>query len=134
MILTLAQVEAAILWQQMWQLGTGKASVVMFYRRIFWTGKPQRWFTIATITVLLLISLWTVIFFFILLFACGTHFSGFWTTLIAHEMDCAGSNVKQMALSITDFVIDILIIILPLPIVRSLLLHVDSLPSSIKTD
>ncbi|KAF2661087.1 hypothetical protein K491DRAFT_674375 [Lophiostoma macrostomum CBS 122681] len=114
------KMEYGILWQQMWQLGFAKASVLMFYRRIFASGKPALWFTVSTIGLLVLVGLWTVAFFFTILFDCGTHFSAKWTTVIALLEHCHGENEGQMAMSICDFSIDLFIIVLPFPIIWNL--------------
>ena len=88
----------------------------MFYRRIFNDGKI-RWFNILTIALLALVGIWTVAFFFTFLFACGTHFSAKWTTVVALTKYCHGSQDGQMAMAIADFVIDVFIILLPIPMV-----------------
>lgn len=114
-VLTRIQLEQATIWMR--QLGCAKASVVMFYRRVFTAGKLRRWFQVATITLIVVIALWALIFFFLMLFACGTNFSANWTTVIALEEHCPQSPHWQMSLAICDFGIDMFIITLPLPIV-----------------
>ena len=130
-VLINSQLEQAIFWQQVWQLGCAKASVIMFYRRIFNVGKPKRWFQICTIALLTLVVLWTVAFFFTLLFDCGTNFSANWTTVIALEKECTVSQQGHMAMVICDFLIDMPIICLPFPLVRRpyvlLVLHISDI-------
>lgn len=116
-MLTTIQLEQATIWIQIWQLGCAKASVVMFYRRVFSAGKLRHWFQVATITLVVAIALWTLIFFFLMLFACGTNFSANWTTIVALEENCAQSPHWQMSLAICDFGVDMFIITLPLPMV-----------------
>ena len=95
-----------------------KLSFVMFYRRIFCTGQ-RTLFSIATVTVSVLIVLWTIIFFFLFVFYCGTNTWAEWTNVIDLEEYCPHGTDYQMGLAISDFIIDLIVIAMPIPLVRA---------------
>ena len=113
------QTETALQWLQILSLGCIKASVLFFYRRIFCTGHPRDWFSVLNTSLLWLVALWTVAFFFDFVFSCSTHVNAMWSTVLALEEYCKGSTKGQMAFAITDFMTDFFIICLPIPMVCS---------------
>lgn len=98
-------------------LGPTKLSVLLFYRRIF-QGKI---FDIASWTLIILVSIWTIAFFFTNLFVClpvvpwnvpgATVFAG---------GECMQATEMFLAQSYADFSLDFLILILPLPLIAKL--------------
>ena len=67
--------------------------------------------------------MWTVAFFFADLFACGTTFSHFWGSPL-DLTTCITTEEFTWALSISDLIMDILIIIIPIPLVSLQAHHV----------
>ena len=108
-------------------LGCIKLSILFFYRRVF----CGRAFNILSLAFISLVTLWTLSFFFLQLFDCGTHFNVNWGR-VSDLQKCLGSFKQLLAFPISDVVIDILIMILPLPLVRivmgSLILSVLTAP------
>jgi hypothetical protein len=96
-------------------LGTAKLSVIFFYRRIF-RGKI---FDVCSIGLIGIVCAWTVSFFFAILFECGTNFWALFSTLNDFLMHCSNETVFLKVLSISDVIIDGLILALPVPIVSS---------------
>ena len=94
-----------------------KLSVLFFYRRVFCTGHQVQWFNIATIVTMVIVFCWLVAFQFLAGFECGTHFSALWDG--TYEKYCSISFPYLYGLAISDFLLDIWILIMPIPIVCS---------------
>lgn len=92
--------------------GLVKLSILYFYRRVF----TSRTFNILSTVLIMLVSVWTVGFFFAYMFRCGTKFWALWALwaplmyLIEH---CYDSKPFFYALGISDVVTDGLILSLP---------------------
>jgi hypothetical protein len=93
-------------------LGFIKLSILFFYRRIF----RGRTFDILSWTLITLVVLWTLGFFLVQVFDCRTHFSTNWGTL-ADLQKCLSSFKQLLACSISDFIMDLFILVLPIPLV-----------------
>ena len=89
----------------------------MFYRRIFCTGQ-KTWLSISTAIMGILIVLWTITFFFLFLFYCGSHVSKEWSTVVDLITYCPHGLDRQTALGISDSIMDVFIIGLPIPAVN----------------
>ena len=89
----------------------------MFYRRIFCTGQ-KTWLSISTTIMGILIVLWTITFFFLFLFYCGSHVSKEWSTVVDLITYCPHGLDDQRALGISDSIMDVFIIGLPIPAVN----------------
>lgn len=90
-----------------------KISCMLFYHRIFRTASSVANFLIYAIIGL--ISIWGVGFFFSFLFACNMHFDFFWTNL-ENQLKCpADFNKINLSLSVSDVMMDFLILIFPIP-------------------
>lgn len=89
----------------------------MFYRRIFCTGQ-KTWLSISTAIMGVLIVLWTITFFFLFLFYCGSHMSKEWSTVVNLITYCPHGLDDQKALGISDSIMDVFIIGLPIPAVN----------------
>lgn len=97
-------------------LGLVKSSFILLYRRIF-TRKSAPRFNMVSLGVLALIISWTVAFFFALVFICGTDFSAYWTSTTVERARCVDTNILHNAFAISDPITDIIVILLPLPMV-----------------
>ena len=111
------QIEYALQLMQIVALGLVKLSFLFFYRRIFVTGvsKTSKWFSRVTWGLIILISVWTIGFFFALLFSCKGHWSAFWSSVVDLATQCVKTLNLEMALATTDFATDVIIMILPIP-------------------
>ena len=114
--LTVAQVEYAVQLMQPLALGCIKASFIMFYRRIFCTGQ-RNWFSIYTIVMLVLILIWSIAFCFVFIFRCGNDFSASWGTVEDLIVYCPTAFASQEAFAISDFIMDVMVILAPVPLV-----------------
>ena len=100
---------------QMPAFGLVKLSVLFFYRRIF-RGKA---FDICTKIMIGLVCIWTISFFFVVMFQCGTKFFALWSNLFNNFTYCLDDLVFLKSNSISDIVTDVLILAIPAPMVRS---------------
>lgn len=103
---------------QDFSFGLAKLSVLFFYRRIFSTPV----FKGLTTTLMAIVSIWSVGFFFAYLFRCGTNFWALWAPLEDLIKYCYTSTPMFYALGISDVVTDVLILILPFFWVRAFIL------------
>jgi hypothetical protein len=55
-----------------------------------------------------------ICFFFLLLFLCGTDFAAYWTSSVTEDTDCLPTAPVHMGYAISDAVMDIVIILLPI--------------------
>lgn len=95
--------------------GLIKLSTIFLYRRIFMVMKHRR-FDIASIVVAAICTLWTIAFFFATIFGCGTHVEYAWGSL-GQIMSC-NTNARLDGMMISDLITDIMVWILPIPVVR----------------
>ena len=102
-------------------LGFGfiKLSIAFFYRRLFVTAR-QTLFDRATKIAIIIVLLWTVSFFFGLLFSCGTHISANWGSVQDQVLYCGAAVNLGNAMVVSDLITDVMILCLPLPVVSSL--------------
>ena len=94
--------------------GLIKLSAVLFYRRIFVVNKRTTFDHITKASVAVVI-LWTVAFFLATIFGCGKHFTYPWSPLI--DIGKCNTNMRLDALMISDLITDILVWLLPIPVV-----------------
>ncbi|KAI1291170.1 hypothetical protein F5Y03DRAFT_403608 [Xylaria venustula] len=90
--------------------GLAKLSILYFYRRIF-SSKP---FKIITSTLIVIVGIWSVGFFFAYLFRCGTNFWALWAPLEYLIKYCYDSKPLFYTLAISDVITDFVILSLPL--------------------
>lgn len=102
---------------QVLALGAVKLSFVFLFRRIFVVNKSSN-FAVATLTMIIIISVWTVAFFFAFLFACGKKFSAWWSPYFRTE--CIGLDFEN-GFALSDFLMDVLILSMPLSMVSAYL-------------
>ncbi|KAI1379043.1 hypothetical protein F4677DRAFT_410388 [Hypoxylon crocopeplum] len=97
-------------------LGCIKGSFLFFYVRIFATNKKS-WVSITLTTMIAVVVAWTLAFFFAVLFECGTYFEALWTSpkdILAH---CVKTTDLGFGLAVSDFIVDVLIIVFPIPLI-----------------
>ncbi|KAI1142950.1 hypothetical protein F5Y05DRAFT_137255 [Hypoxylon sp. FL0543] len=98
-------------------LGCVKAAFLFFYRRIFSVNKKTDIFLIGMIV---LVALWTVGFFFTVVFECGANF---WAILSPQSTakslttHCIKTMDLALAFGISDFTTDLIIICIPIPLI-----------------
>ena len=101
---------------QVWALGLLKLSVVFFYRRIFCTSKTSRRTTLINI-VAGVIVMWTLGFFFAVLFSCRTNWYAHWGSVLDRNSKCVKTKPLLTGYATSDFLMDAFILILPIPMV-----------------
>ncbi|KAI0196401.1 hypothetical protein F4808DRAFT_439944 [Astrocystis sublimbata] len=90
-----------------------KLSALFFYRRIFCAGGKKTALGTAIWATIAVVVLWTLIFQPLIGFQCGSHFSSFWDgTFYDH---CTIAYPVLFGLVISNFLIDIWILLLPIP-------------------
>lgn len=98
-------------------MGLIKLSFVFFFRRIFVTGKPKSRFAIISLMVITVVILWVAAFFLWFLLSCGNNFAARWTTIRTLHAVCVTDIKSDLALAISDFLTDVMIMALPVPMV-----------------
>ncbi|KAJ8066070.1 hypothetical protein OCU04_005162 [Sclerotinia nivalis] len=96
--------------------GSIKLSIIAFYRRIFVVCRNDA-FDIVSKIAAAIIFLWTVAFIFIIIFDCGTAVWANWGSTTAQLKYCAIGFTSEYGLAISDFLVDIFVFLLPLPII-----------------
>lgn len=112
-----SQVEWALQMMQMVQLGCVKLSFAFFYRRIF-VNRTSTYFNPLMWAVIALITAWMLAFFFALLLACKAYsgeWSAWWGSITDLTTKCVETEKLETALVVTDFLTDVLILLLPIP-------------------
>lgn len=94
-----------------------KASILLFYRRLFLTKRGST-FDILNTFMLVVVSLWFVGFFFAWIFGCGTHIDKNWGSREDLILYC---KIRSTGLTngyiVSDLIIDIFVLLMPLPFV-----------------
>jgi hypothetical protein len=105
---------------QIFAIAPGKLSVLFFYRRIF-RGKT---FHIATWFLIAIVSIWCIAFFFGNMLEC-IPISEAWVNApgLENNPKCIKAISMYLALVYSDLVIDVLILIVPIPLGKSPLAH-----------
>ena len=95
-----------------------KLSVLFCYRRIF----DAETFKKVNMTMIILIGPWAVAGFCLNLFDCGTHISANYSWNLDYTNEyCGGSAKIILPYIIMDVILDTLILVQPVPMVRTLL-------------
>ena len=96
-----------------------KISIIAFYRRIFVINKNTV-FDIVTKILTVVVFLWTVTFILIDIFACGGHVTANWDSLAEQSKYCdAIGYTSEEGFAVSDLIINVFVIISPLPLVSS---------------
>ncbi|KAI1404190.1 hypothetical protein F4819DRAFT_448227 [Hypoxylon fuscum] len=103
-------------------LSLSKASILCFYQRIFCPQSPWRDITVLSIAFMLtVVVMFGIGITFATVFACGTHFSYWWSSAGADlKAHCVNTQMLTYAQSVSDFIIDVIIIVMPVPLVWKL--------------
>ncbi|KAI1258851.1 plasma membrane protein Pth11-like protein [Xylariaceae sp. FL1019] len=110
------KIQLAVLLMLPLTLGCIKGSFITFYMRIFAVSR-WGWTHKLLLSMSVLVALWTTAFFFAQLFACRLDFYAYWRSTNDLLTKCVETEQLFLALSITDFVTDIAIITIPIPLV-----------------
>lgn len=99
--------------------GCVKASIVFFCRRLFVAhkGSPFDW---TSGVLLVIIALWSVGFLMAQIVGCGKEVELHWAPLEMVMASGCDVSTPEIAMVISDVILDVLILILPLPAVRPL--------------
>ncbi|KAI1116642.1 hypothetical protein F5Y14DRAFT_448801 [Nemania sp. NC0429] len=112
---TLAKLQFAIQFLMAFAYAFVKASIVLFCRRIFISHRGSA-FDWASRIVIALIVLWSAGFLIGgLIFGCGKNVGLHWAPLQAIEVAGCDVVTPEIALVISDLILDLIIIVLPLP-------------------
>ena len=98
-------------------LACTKLSALFFYRRIFCINGRRGWFHWTTFTTIVAVILWLVAFQFLTGFQCGTSLAPYWDG--QYLKYCTISFPFLYGLAISDFLLDVWILVLPIPMVRT---------------
>ena len=74
----------------------------------------NRTFSLITHFVTTIILLWTVAFWFAILFDCGTNFSAWWISLETASTQCSARLKLELSFAISDAIIDVVVFVLPI--------------------
>ena len=125
------QVQSSFQLMQTIALGFVKLSILFYYRRVFNTPNIQRGiFDVLTKILIALTATWSIAFFFTLLFKCGTSIEAQWGTVV-DLMEKCGSKffLVEDAFGISDFLLDLAVLLLPIPKVGAAMLAITLFPS-----
>ena len=116
------QLEWAIIIMQPTALGLTKLSFLFFYRRVFVTGAKKRDnFDILTSLAIVIVACWTIAYLFTNIFVCKGHWAAIWTNLETLTTQCVKTSTMLLSLAISDFLTDLMVILLPVHKVSLLL-------------
>ncbi|KAI9792921.1 MAG: hypothetical protein M1816_001243 [Peltula sp. TS41687] len=97
-------------------LGFIKLSILFLYRRIF----RGRVFEITSRIAIGFTIAWTVAFLVAYLSACGTNFWAYYSSLAALQENCVDTFKLMLTLAVTDVMVDLFILGIPIPFVFAL--------------
>ena len=96
-------------------LGCIKIGALLFFRRIFCVSGRRTYFNYITLATILIVTLWTIGFIILAPLQCGSHFSALWTGKADYARYCTHTWQYLLGFTISDFLLDLWIICLPLP-------------------
>ncbi|KAI1453282.1 hypothetical protein F4805DRAFT_381511 [Annulohypoxylon moriforme] len=114
-----SQIEWAYLLMLPLALACTKASFLFFYIRVFTMQKRSAIYRLLLGSVIF-IAMWAVAFFFATLFECDHNFWRIWSSETEFLTRCSYTINLVLILCITDFITDIFIFIIPIPLVLRL--------------
>lgn len=79
---------------------------------------PHQWFDVANTVTIIVVIVWLVVFQFLTGFQCGTHFSALWDG--SYLQYCTISFPFLYGLAVSDFLLDVWILALPIPRIMQL--------------
>ena len=99
--------------------GLVKISIVYFYRRIFVSHKRTT-FDVLTTVVNVVLFLWSVCFVLIIIFDCGAQIFANWGTPEDQAAYCSAiGHTSEEGLAGSDLILDVVLVVLPIPSVSS---------------
>ncbi|KAI0849109.1 hypothetical protein F5Y00DRAFT_261925 [Daldinia vernicosa] len=99
--------------------GCMKASFLFFYIRVFATQERSAINKFLKAFIVFIV-VWAVAFFFGMFFECGRNFWAIWNSQVEFRAHCSSNTKLILALCITDFIADVFIICIPIPLVLRL--------------
>lgn len=114
------QLEFAFQSMQVLTVGFAKLSFIFFYRRIFVVKRNQGIFHWTTVAVATIVSMWMTATFLTYIFDCGSHFTYIWASKDLQETYCLKGLEDENAVAISDFLTDVIVFVLPIPMVLRL--------------
>lgn len=106
---------------QILALGFIKLGALFFYRRIFSTGSPNATFNTILYLYIVITILWIIAMLIMNGAQCGSHISTLWTTSVSDYIEyCIYTFPWLMGFAISNFLLDLMILALPLPKIWSL--------------
>ncbi|KAI2784970.1 hypothetical protein F4815DRAFT_454957 [Daldinia loculata] len=99
--------------------GCMKASFLFFYMRVFATRERSAINKFLK-AFIVFIMVWVVAFFFGMFFECGRNFWAIWNSQVEFQAHCSSNMKLILTLCITDFIADVFIICIPIPLVLRL--------------
>lgn len=93
-----------------------KLSCIFFFQHFFQAGS-NRIVNMLIHNIVGLIIIWGLGYFFSFLFACQIHFNYFWTNLENQLKYTADLTMIQLSLSISDVIVDVILLVFPIPLV-----------------
>lgn len=98
-------------------LGAIKLSVLFFYRRIFVIEKSnlRNMHNIMYTVIIAIVAIWIAGFCFTFMFACKGDFDAWWHSALSLMTKCIDTLILLYAYAISDFISDVIIILIPIP-------------------
>ena len=118
MALTRYQLLFAIQILQIPALALIKSAAFSFYRRIFCPHRQGALNSLLGGLIILTVG-WGVAMIITYVTACGTHPAAAWESEISYVRYCKSTLHWEEAFAISDFILDVLVLIIPLPLVWS---------------
>jgi hypothetical protein len=107
-------------------LGCVKSSALFFYKRIFCVSGRKASLNMTIVLTILLLALWTIGYIVFIGFQCRDHFSALWDGTQPQHCQWAFPIIYGEAVS--DFIFDVWILVLPIPLVRPQLITGVTIP------
>ncbi|KAL2278287.1 hypothetical protein FJTKL_14557 [Diaporthe vaccinii] len=98
-------------------IGSTKTSLLFLYRRIFTISRRTR---VTIVTTIALVGAWMAAFFFAELFQCSTKFWADWGSSHDIQTQCNKTTMIIFSVCLTDFLFDLTILIMPIPLIWQL--------------
>jgi hypothetical protein len=95
--------------------GCIKIGALLFYRRIFCVLGPRTVFKGLVTGSIVIVALWTIAYLLLAGLQCGTHFSAVWSARTTYIKYCHISYSFLLSFAISDFLLDLWILMLPVP-------------------
>ena len=96
--------------------GLIKLSILFLWRRIF---GHVRAFNRASWVMIVIVSAWSLTFFFATVFQCGVKWSLNWAPITIFLTQCSNTLNMLTVFTATDIITDLLIIAMPIPMVNA---------------